>query len=59
MIKEFKLALEQVKLKISDLTRGINAGIFTLSPWEDRENLVCRYCSLSYICRIKELLPYS
>jgi len=40
---------------ISDFIENISSGKFNLSPFENRENLVCGYCNYKPICRITDL----
>ncbi|NOX17428.1 MAG: hypothetical protein GXO87_03995 [Chlorobi bacterium] len=40
--------------KIIEYVQSISEGKFNLSEWEDREKIACKYCSLSYICRVAE-----
>lgn len=41
--------------KINEFINNMKEGKFYLSPWEDRDNLVCKYCNVKQICRIKEV----
>jgi len=40
---------------ISNFIGNISTGKFNLSPFENRENLVCGYCNYKPICRITDL----
>ncbi|MCX7797677.1 MAG: exodeoxyribonuclease V subunit gamma [Melioribacter sp.] len=41
---------------IKNFIESISEGKFNLSPHEERENLVCKYCQFKTVCRIQELI---
>lgn len=41
---------------IKNYIKFISEGKFNLSPHDDREKIVCRYCQFKSICRIKEAI---
>jgi ATP-dependent helicase/DNAse subunit B len=47
--------IDNTSKQIIEYVQAIKDGKFNLSPWEDREKLVCNYCNLSYVCRVENL----
>ena len=43
------------KEKIIEFVNDISSGKFNVSEHKDREDLVCRYCAYSSICRVEEI----
>ncbi|MEW6194037.1 MAG: PD-(D/E)XK nuclease family protein [Bacteroidota bacterium] len=47
-----ELTLEHIRKYIESISKGF----FGLSPHENREEIVCRYCQFKSVCRIQEVL---
>ncbi|MEG8946334.1 PD-(D/E)XK nuclease family protein [Rosettibacter firmus] len=57
--KEFQSMQELIDntiLHIKNYVTSISKGRFNLSPHDDREKIICRYCQFKPICRIQETL---
>lgn len=50
--------IENAKRKIKEFTEGIVKGDFRLSPHENREEIVCRFCEFKSVCRVSNLDSY-
>ncbi len=50
--KLVELTLDHIRKYID----GISKGFFGLSPHENREDIVCRYCQFKSVCRIQEVI---
>ncbi len=55
-IEENKKLVNDVLSFIKEYVGAIAAGEFNLSIHEDREKLVCKYCDLKKVCRVKNIL---
>ncbi len=53
-IKTIDQLVENTLEKIKKYVEQISQGKFGLSPHENREQLICRYCQFKPICRIQE-----
>lgn len=56
-LSDIEEVISNSKELVSKYIEDISKGIFPLSPWEDRDQLVCKYCNLSHICRVNEIFP--
>lgn len=54
-IKLNKDLILQVSSFIKEYVAAIVRGIFHLSPYDDREQMVCKYCDLKRTCRVQEI----
>jgi ATP-dependent helicase/nuclease subunit B len=53
-IKTVEQLIENTMKKIKFYVQQISIGKFGLSPHENREQLVCRYCQFKPVCRVQE-----
>ncbi len=53
-IKTIEQLIENTMNKIKYYVEQISLGKFGLSPHENREQLICRYCQFKPICRVQE-----